>query len=314
MSWDNIIGQRRVIETLKRTISNNRIPHAYLFTGPDGAGKHLAAKELAKTLNCKKNTSDALYRVSSEARSLVQGGACDVCSSCYKINKGIHPDVQVISPEGKSGGIKIEQIYAIRERIFLKPLEGRYKFYIIDRAERLIKPQEASGNALLKLLEEPPNDTIFVLIPTENQVLIPTIVSRCQKIKFDYLSISAFRDEKSKADRDEVFNNFKKPFLKNFLNWAKELSSTREKAIDILDIMILCLRDILVYKITNKKDFLANADYFKEIEMAQKDTIDGVLMKMGLIQKTKRLIEQNINLQLALDVMFMEMVEDGGLG
>lgn len=292
MSWDNIIGQKRVVQTLKRTISNNRIPHAYLFTGHDRESKHLAAKELAKALNCEKNA----------------GGACDVCSSCYKIDKGIHPDVQIISPEGKSG-IKIEQIYAIRERIFLKPLEGKYKFYIIDQAEGLIKPQEASANALLKLLEEPPDDTIFILIPTENQALIPTIISRCQRIKFDYPSILNFRDEKTKAEMEEVFDNFKRPFLKDFLNWAKELSSTREKAISILDVIMLYLRDILVYKITNKKEFLANADYFKEIEMAQKDTIDDTLRKMNLVRRTKRLIEQNVNLQLALEVMFMEMVE-----
>ncbi|MEW6088297.1 MAG: DNA polymerase III subunit delta' [bacterium] len=326
MSWDNVIGQKRVIETLKRTIGNNRVPQAYLFTGPDGTGKHLVAKELAKALNCQKNT----------------GNACNICSSCYKIEKGIHPDVQVISPFGKSGGIRIEQIYGIRERIFLKPLEGRYKFYIIDQAEGLIKPQEASGNALLKLLEEPPNDTIFVLIPSESKALIPTIVSRCQKIKFDYLSISeverilqekffynkedtalaaafsfgrvdralSFKDEKTKTEREEVFNNLKSPFLKNFLNWAKDLGATREKAMDILDIMVFYLRDILVYKITNTKEILLNLDYFSNIEAEQENTIESILGKISLIQKTKQLIEQNVNLQLALEVMFMDMTEE----
>lgn len=287
MSWDNIVGQRRVVETLKKTIGNNRIPHAYLFTGTDEKGKRAAAKELTKALNCERN----------------EGEACDVCNSCCKIDRGVHPDVQVISAEGKSGGIKIEQIHAIRERIFLKPLEGRYKFYIIEQAEGLIKPQEASGNALLKLLEEPPDWTVFVLIPTENQTLIPTIVSRCQKIKFDYVP-------KMKAGQGEVFDNFRRPFLKNFLAWSKELSATREKAIDGLDIMMLCMRDILVYKITNKSGLLINADYFKEAEMVRSDTVDSVLRKMDLIQRTRRLIEQNINIQLALDVMFMEMCDE----
>ncbi|MDD5772544.1 MAG: DNA polymerase III subunit delta' C-terminal domain-containing protein [bacterium] len=326
MSWDNVIGQKRVIEILKRTIENGRIPQAYIFTGTDGTGKRLVAKELAKALNCEKNT----------------GNACNICLSCNKIDRDIHPDVEVISPAGQSGGIKIEQIHAIRERIFLKPLEGKYKFYIIDHAEGLIKPQEASGNALLKLLEEPPNDTIFVLIPTEGQALIPTIVSRCQKIKFDYLSIGevekvlrdkffyneedarlsagfsfgrvdralSFKDEKTKIEREEVFKNLKSPFLKNLLTWARELSSMREKAIDVLDIMILYMRDILIYKITNEKMFLINADYFKEIEAEQKDTVAGILKKIKLIQKTKQLIEQNINLQLALEVMFMEIIEN----
>jgi DNA polymerase-3 subunit delta' len=335
MSWDNIIGQKRVVEILKRTIENGRVPQAYLFTGTDGTGKHLVAKELAKALNCEKNTGNAPYHA-------VHGGACNVCTSCDKIDRDIHPDVQVISPIGKSGGIKIEQINAIRERIYLKPLEGRYKFYIIDQAEGLIKPQEASGNALLKLLEEPPNDTIFVLIPAESQALIPTIVSRCQKIKFDYLSIGDiekilkekffyseedarlsagfsfgridralyFRDEKTKIEREEVFKNLNSPFLKNLLSWARELSSVREKAIDILDIMILYMRDILVYKVTNEKSFIINTDYFKEIETGQKDTVAGILRKIKLIQKTKQLIEQNINLQLALEVMFMEIIEN----
>jgi DNA polymerase-3 subunit delta' len=84
----------------------------------------------------------------------------------------------------------------------------------------------------------------------------------------------------------------------------------REKAIDILDIMILYMRDILVYKITKEKEFLINADYFNEIEIEQKDTVAGILRKIMLIQKTKQLIEQNINLQLALEVMFMEIVEN----
>lgn len=268
---------------MKRTIGNNRIPHAYLFTGTDEEGKRVAAKELAKALNCEKN----------------EGEACDVCSSCCKIERGVHPDVQVVSVEGKSGGIKIEQIHAIRERIFLKPLEGRYKFYIIEQAERLIKPQEASGNALLKLLEEPPRWTVFVLIPTENQMLLLTIVSRCQKIKFDYVP-------KMKAGQDEVFDNFRRPFLKNLLAWSKELSADRERAIDALDVMMLCMRDTLIYMITRRRDLLMNAD----CEMAQGDTVDGVLRKMDLVQRTRRLIEQNINIQLALDVMFMEMCDE----
>ena len=206
----------------------------------------------------------------------------------------------------------------------------------------MIKSQEASGNALLKLLEEPPNDTIFVLIPTESKALLPTIVSRCQKIKFDYLSVRevkqilrnkfyyneedarlsagfsfgridralSFMDDKIIKEREEVFKNLKSPFLKNLLNWSRELGSMREKVLSILDIMILYMRDILVYKITNEKNLIINADYFKEIETEQKDTVAGLLRKIKLMQRTKLLIEQNINLQLALEVMFMEMVEN----
>lgn len=289
MPWDDIIGQKRVVNILKRAIVNNRIAGAYLFIGPDDVGKHLVAKEFARALNCEKNFGDA----------------CGQCISCSKIGRDIYPDVSVISPQGQ--GIKIEQIHRIKDYIFLKPLEGRYKFYIIDKAEGLQRPREEAGNALLKLLEEPPSDTVFILIPTEGQMLLSTLISRCQKLRFDCPPLS-FKNEEMRKEREEVYQNLNKPFLKSLLTWAKDLAQFREKVMDVLDIMQIWFRDILVFKITHKDELLVNVDYIKDIQK-EEDSIQNLIKKINLVQKTKKLIEHNVNLQLALEVMFMEMTE-----
>lgn len=196
MSFQDIKGQDKPIQILREYIKENRLTGSYLFLGEEGIGKKLVAKTLAKALNCAGQTLDS----------------CDKCDSCLKIEKGQHPDVHIIdgpasltiNPEhsrridgsstsginpGHSQGIgqeetdsiKIEYIRQLQKDINLKPYEGKKKVFILDNAHNLTA--EAS-NALLKILEEPPDASLIILVSAKPALLFRTIISRCKTMKF----------------------------------------------------------------------------------------------------------------------------------
>lgn len=173
MSFKNVIGQEEAIGILTSYISGSRLPHALIFSGPEGVGKSLVAKELAKALNCEKDGIDP----------------CDECSTCRRIDSLNHPDVSWVKPVG--GSIKIEQIRSLRSQISLRPYEARYKVYIIDNAEAMT---EEAQNAFLKTLEEPPPRSYLILISSKPQSLLPTISSRCQVLRFRTLNFERIKD------------------------------------------------------------------------------------------------------------------------
>jgi DNA polymerase-3 subunit delta' len=168
MSFSTIVGQDGAVRLIRKALARNRVPQAYLFAGPEGVGKKLTALILAKALNCLVASDDA----------------CDTCKSCYKIHKGYHPDIGVIEAEGQF--IKIDQIRELQKQVSYKPFEGRKKVSILNNAERL---NLEAANALLKTLEEPPSDTVFILVSSSPRVLLPTLISRCQLIRFNTLSL-----------------------------------------------------------------------------------------------------------------------------
>ncbi len=161
--FKEVIGQDVPVRVLKNAIKNNRVSHAYLFAGPRGVGKTTIARILAKALNCK-NPSE--------------GEPCGVCENCKEIDKGIFPDLIEMDAASNRG---IDDIRTLKEAVNYKPIKGKYKVYIIDEAHMLTKE---AFNALLKTLEEPPPNTVFVLCTTEYDKILPTILSRCQRIIF----------------------------------------------------------------------------------------------------------------------------------
>lgn len=167
MSFKDIPGQERTKRLLKRMARAGTLPHAVLFSGMAGVGKLRVARELAKLLNCLEPRDDE---------------SCDRCISCRKIDEGHHPDLFVIRSEGIF--IKLDRIRELRERVRFRPFEGRFRVVIIENAQHL---HEESGNALLKVLEEPPRANLFLLTATEPQMLLPTIVSRCSHLRLQPL-------------------------------------------------------------------------------------------------------------------------------
>lgn len=160
---DDVVGQQVIVKTLKNSIKNNHISHAYLFTGPRGTGKTSIAKILAKTINC---------------ADLKGTTPCDKCVSCTQINLKQNVDIIEIDAASNNG---VDEIREIRSKVNLVPSISKYKVYIIDEVHMLTT---GAFNALLKTLEEPPAHIIFILATTEPHKIPITILSRCQRFDF----------------------------------------------------------------------------------------------------------------------------------
>jgi DNA polymerase-3 subunit delta' len=163
--WQGI-GQDRVTDLLRRAVERDRIPNAYLFSGPPGAPLLDSAMALACALNCQRG----------------RGVACGECDSCSKIIGGIHPDVVTLVREGAANIVPIESVRSqVIARIGLPPHEAETRVFVVEEATAMAPP---AANALLKTLEEPPARTLFVLCTTAPEQLLPTIRSRCQRVRF----------------------------------------------------------------------------------------------------------------------------------
>jgi len=163
-SFSQITGQETAITFLKRVIERGKIPHAFLFTGIEGVGKTTTALAFCQAINC---------------LDPVNGEGCGKCRNCRQLDSGNFPDIRYIEPDGQN--IKIEQVRELNRDICFKPVEGAYRVIVINRADLM---NQESANSFLKTLEEPPPGNVIILKVKEPRDLLPTIVSRCQKIPF----------------------------------------------------------------------------------------------------------------------------------
>jgi DNA polymerase III subunit delta' len=175
MSLNDVPGQERTKRLLKQLARAGKIPHAMLFSGMTGVGKLAVAREFAKAVNCLEPQDH---------------DSCDRCSSCRKANDGLHPDLVFIRRDGAF--IKLDQIRELRGRVRFRPFEGKFRVIILENAQDL---NEEAGNALLKLLEEPPRANLFLLTVIEPQMLLPTIVSRCSHLRLQPLEDAMIAQE-----------------------------------------------------------------------------------------------------------------------
>jgi DNA polymerase III subunit delta' len=189
MPFRDIVGHRRLVDLLARSVKSGALPPSLIFAGPSGVGKRLAALSVAQALNCTNPQSSA-----------DQTDACGVCPACKRIARGVHPDVMIVEP-GDSGSIKIDQVREIVGRAEYRPFEGRRRAVIIDEADALVP---AAQNALLKTLEEPPPSSVFMLVTPRADTLLATVRSRCPRLQFRPLSPGDIASVLMKFDHSET--------------------------------------------------------------------------------------------------------------
>lgn len=169
MLFSEILGQKKAKKFLKQVIAREKMPHAYLFTGIHGIGKTSTARALSMALNCTEPGN---------------GEGCDHCKSCRQMRSGNFPDFLSMIPDGQN--IKIDQIRDLNHKLSFAPVSGKYRVCVVHHAETMTVE---AANSFLKTLEEPPSGNILILNTTEPLDLLPTIVSRCQRISFHPIGI-----------------------------------------------------------------------------------------------------------------------------
>ncbi len=315
-----IIGHKRQKKLLLHAFSNNKLAHAYLFSGFDGIGKRLMALALARLIFCD------------------ESNGCGECNACRRINHNNHPDLHIIETDGQF--IKIEQIRDLQRALAFHPLEAKRHIVLIDAAERL---HPNAANALLKTLEEPTHDTIIILLSSQPQSLIPTVRSRCQHLPFsrlrqadiDNVLQSQITDETERSilaalaqgslnkafgtDRDFYLNTRRDLFVRisrlqpasvlPMLDLAAELSSDREYAEAVTDILISCYRDLFIITACGSSALLVNTDLEQSLlYLASNHTPTSALAMLESILRCRTYLQHNVNPLLAMEWLLSRLV------
>jgi DNA polymerase-3 subunit delta' len=165
MRFSDIRDQDHATATLRRSVASGKVPHAYLFVGPEGVGKRVTARTLAMALCCERNEPDP----------------CGACEHCRKISEDVHPDVRLLGVPDDKKRIPIDAVREADRWLGIRPHEGRSKILIVDPAEAMT---DAAANAILKTLEEPRAGSFIVLLTAAASALLPTVRSRCQIVRF----------------------------------------------------------------------------------------------------------------------------------
>jgi len=174
LCFTQLLGQEKAKQLLRRSLATGRVPHGYIFKGPEGVGKRLFARGVAATINCRETKQPG--------RS--GGAACGVCSSCKKFRSSNHPDFQVVSPE--KGVIKIDQIRQLTRELSYPPYESAMRVVVLEDVQTM---RREAANSLLKTLEEPPENNLLILTADSSQEILATLTSRCQVVPFSQLNI-----------------------------------------------------------------------------------------------------------------------------
>lgn len=319
MLFEQIIGQEQPKMIFRNAISEGRFAHAYLLHGMPGVGKKSLAMALAANLFCPDRTIDA----------------CGVCPVCRRVEQKKHPDFFIIEPSGNN--IKIEQIREIQKKVQLKPYEGTIKVFLLTNSESMTR--EAS-NCLLKMLEEPPADTVFLLTATNLYSLMPTIISRCQTIPVgkasheeieQLLQSQGLEAEKAKlyaslsdgipgvalelafSERGQEIRRIAFEFEKvistkdvnELIKIAEEMEKKKELP-EVIDQITLWYRDRLIWNQTGDKQLIVNMDMFEQLGSLSDDK-EKLINGIEYLLEAKSSITQNVNTRLVLEVLFLRL-------
>ena len=342
--FESIIGQNRPIRILTAFLQNGTIPHALLFTGIEGVGKKSVAVKFAMACNCTGDISENKSEWGSSRAAGEHGTAnrrritnpCGNCKPCRKIQSGNHPDIIRLKPSGVF--IKIDQIRALCQTLAMKPYEAGMRVVLISDAQAM---NPAAGNALLKVLEEPPTGTILILVANHTADLLPTIVSRCRHIRFNPIprkemeSILILRHGLDPPNATIIaamaggsFSRALHMYRTNWINrrdWLiRELDSLSSNTIsrllafgeklaqnkadlpDALEVMKSWLRDFVIGKYYPEK--IIHQDLAENVHRAtQKMSTTSLLLKIETIQSAQNAIQAGANLRLAMETMVLKL-------
>lgn len=327
MAFKDVIGHSKPIALLERAIRNEKVVNSYLFLGNEGIGKKHVALQFAKALNCLETMADPK-------------DACDHCTSCKKIDHGLHPDVLLIEPEGQN--IKVDQIRQLQRELAYRPYEGKRRVCILTAADRMAPH---IPNTLLKTLEEPPLHTVIILLANNSRFILPTILSRCQPIRFHPLpvplvskwlregsgfdeaeahllaSLSEGSPGKALEIQEEIRQIPREELLKEWVglktlsferigSWVGSLPSQRENLLLILEVAKTLLRDLVIAKTLKRGTNLIHSDLVQVIEaMATNWSLFSLLKRMETLHQTIIEIRANANTSLALEAMMLSWAE-----
>ena len=256
-------GQRRLASLLARSIARDALPPSLIFSGPADAGVREMAIAVAQSINCPSPVG------TGDARD-----ACGTCAVCSRIARGVHPDVLLVD-RGDTGSIKVDQIRDVVEHAGFRPFEGRRRVVIIDDADMMMA---SSQNALLKTLEEPPPSSIFILVTTRPDMLLPTVMSRCPRLRFQSAEHESIDEDARDIARDVLAQAAATDDPGRRIEAAKDLlartgaggRSDREQLASHLHAMASLLRDVEVLSTRADVGVLANADARPDLDRLSK--------------------------------------------
>ena len=327
MSFKDVLGHSRPIEMLQRAIQRDKVVHSYLFAGNEGIGKKWVALQFAKALNC----------LGEGDR---KGDACDHCPACQKVDHHLHPDISIIEPEGQT--IKVDQVRQMQKELMYRPYEGKRRVFILTAADRMAPNM---SNILLKTLEEPPLHTVIILLANHPRLLLPTILSRCQTIRFHPLPVPMVRkwlmEEKGLNEgeahllaslsegspgkamelREPIGQIRREDLLEGWVgspvgsfesieNWVDALPSQRESLLLILEVARTLLRDLVMVKLMKNGPKLIHSDLLQKMEKAALPwSLPSLLKRMEALHQAAFSIRGNANTTLALEALMLSWAE-----
>lgn len=325
-SWHDVIGQDMLTNNLKNTLLHQKTSHAYMIQGERMSGKKMIADIFARALECENPQQDK---------------PCNQCRSCRQALNRNHPDIIYLEHD-KPNIISVENIRTqINADIAIKPYSGSKKIYIIDEAEKM---NQQAQNALLKTLEEPPHYAVILLLTTNVEAMLPTIISRCvtmhiksvaddiiKKYLMEVVQVPDYRASicasfaRGNVGRavelasNEQFDNLKSEALHNLkaifeleVNQmsaaAKKITEDKIDVNDYLDLCFIWYRDILLYKACHDRQHIIFKEDLTDIrKMASKYSYEALEKIVHAIEKARLRWKSNVNFELTMEVLFMEM-------
>lgn len=327
MDFSGIIGQKEVVGSLERALSENRVGHAYIFTGPAGMGKKTIAHLFAGLLLC-----DAPK----------DGKTCGKCIPCQLFDNGSNPDFHRIDTDEASIGVGM--IRDVQGDVAIKPMYSKRKVYIVEDAAKMT---EQAQNCLLKTFEEPPEYVVIMLLTANYEALLETVRSRAQHLHFKKYTRDQVRQaltpilgkEDGKAGlaidyadgniglaleligsgdfsrlREHVLEllpDVEKGKTTGILEFTAFIEENRDSVGLLLDIMLLYYRDLLIMCETGNENMLINSDKKDMIfNNAQMRTSRGIVGRIDALEAARRALKQNANMQLVVDNLLISLRED----